>query len=82
MSSILESLPEGEIELDYSSASSALENWKSGISSINIDSSEITNSFSALTGLGIMDNTISKIAENLSQTITSLKSLVTVSNKS
>lgn len=73
----LNSLPDEEIDLDYSLVSNICDSWKSKITGMNLDSEELTSSFSSLTSNGILTTTVSSVSASLENVLTSLSMLIT-----
>lgn len=73
----LNSLPDEEIDLDYSLVSNICDLWKSKITGMNLNSEELTSSFSSLTRNGILTTTVSSVSISLENVLTSLSMLIT-----
>ena len=76
----LNSLPDGDIELNHSATSTTLTSWSNSVNSFDIDSGTITSTYSALTGIGVLVNTISSLGTTLDDIAKNLKTIISSIN--
>lgn len=64
------------ISINYSDVSSLCSSWGSSVSGLNLNGSDVTNAFQALTSEGILSSTVSSVVSKLDSITSSITSLI------